>query len=41
MSEGAHEINHQALAAMLPELRDVDSVVSKLRARASELGMAA
>lgn len=33
------DIDHQALAAMLTELREVDSVVSKLRARASELGM--
>jgi len=34
-------IDHQALAGMLHELRDVDAVVAKLRARASELGLAA
>lgn len=41
MTEGRKNINHQALAGMLSELRDVDAVVSQLRARASDLGMAA
>lgn len=34
-------IDHVALAGMLHELRDVDAVVSRLRNRASDLGMAA
>lgn len=35
------EFDHQAIGGMLSELRDVDAAVSSLRARASELGMAA
>lgn len=35
------QIDHQALAAMLPELREVDGVITTLRARASELGLGA
>lgn len=38
---GRHEIDHTALAAMLPELRKVDGVISALRARAGDLGMIA
>lgn len=34
-------INHTALAGMLTELRAADGVISTLRARASDLGMAA
>ncbi len=34
-------INHQSLAGMLSELRDADGVISTLRARAADLGMAA
>lgn len=41
LTDGRTEINHQALAGMLHELRDVDAVVVNLRARASELGLAA
>lgn len=35
------DIDHQALGTMLTELRDVDAVVSRLRAKASEWGMTA
>lgn len=41
MIGGKADLDHIALADMLGELRDVDAVVSKLRARASDLGMAA
>lgn len=34
-------INHQTLGGMLHELREVDGIVSALRAKASDLGMAA
>ena len=34
-------LDHQALAAMLPELREADGVIATLRARASDLGLPA
>jgi hypothetical protein len=34
-------LDHQGLAAILPELREADGVISTLRARASEMGMSA
>ncbi|MFN3424870.1 MAG: hypothetical protein ACK40C_09225 [Novosphingobium meiothermophilum] len=38
---GGSRINHQALADIMPSLRDVDAIVSSLRAMASDLGIAA
>lgn len=34
-------LDHQGLAAILPELREADGIISALRARASDLGLAA
>lgn len=34
-------LDHNGIAAILPELREVDGIISSLRARAADLGMAA
>lgn len=38
---GGARINHHALADIMPSLRDVDAIVSSLRAMASDMGIAA
>lgn len=38
---GGAKINHQALTDLMPNLRDVDAIVSSLRAMAADLGIAA
>ena len=38
---GRSDIDHNALADMMPTIRAIDALTSKLRARATELGIAA